>query len=135
MWRVATNTFLAVTFASSVASAQQPCTPDAARVVAEVYRHTLERGMDGGAQAWQQRLTNGQMTVRDVVRAVAKSQEYMNRFGRTEAGEGQPYERAVMRLYRHVLGREADPSGLNAWSNDARQNGLAHVVEIGRAHV
>jgi hypothetical protein len=129
MWRTVTSTFLALTFASSVASAQQPCTTDAARVVAEIYRQTLERGPDPGAQDWQQRLATGQMTVREVVRVVAKSSEYMERFGRAERGEGQPYERAVARLYQHVLGRQADPSGLNTWANAAQQNGLGSVVD------
>ena len=46
MWRVVTSTFAALTLASSVAAAQQPCTTDANRVVSEVYRHMLERGTD-----------------------------------------------------------------------------------------
>jgi hypothetical protein len=44
--------FAALTLFSTVAAAQQPCTTDATRVVAEVYRHTLERGTDRGAQSW-----------------------------------------------------------------------------------
>jgi hypothetical protein len=114
---------------SSVASAQ-PCTTDAARVVAEIYRHTLERSPDPGAQRWEQELVSGRMTVRDVVRAVAKSQEYMERFGRAESGEGQPYERAVARLYRHVLARQPDAGGQADAARAAQQRGLAHVVDI-----
>ena len=129
MWRLVTSTFLALTFASSVATAQQPCSTDAARVVAEVYRHSLERGVDAGARGWQDRLASGQMTVRELVRAVAKSDEYMNRFGRTEAGEGQPFERAVARLYRHILARQPDPEGQRTWANTAQQQGLAAVVD------
>jgi hypothetical protein len=129
MCRVVTSTFAALTLLSSIASAQQPCTTDSARVVAEVYRHTLERAVDAGAQGWQQQLTNGQITVRELVRRVAKSPEYMNRFGRTEAGEGQPYERAVARLYRHVLARQPDPAGQRSWAINAQQNGLSAVVD------
>ena len=129
MWRVVTSTFAALTLASSVAAAQQPCTTDANRVVSEVYRHMLERGTDPGAQSWSQRLANGQMTVKELVRSVAKSQEYMQRFGQTESGEGQPYERAVARLYRHVLGRQADNGGQRTWANTAQQRGLAAVVD------
>ena len=129
MWRVVTSTCLALTFVSSVASAQQPCTTDATRVVAEVYRHTLERGADAGAQTWQRQIASGQLTVREVVRRVAKSNEYMQRFGRTEAGEGQPYERAVSRLYRHVLARQPDGNGLEHWTRIAQQRGLAAVVD------
>src|SRR4029079_6257440 len=99
MWRVVTNTFAALTLASSVAAAQQPCTPDANRVVSEVYRHMLERGVDAGAQTWVRQLTSGQINVRELVRSLAKSQEYMQRFGQSESGEAQPYERAIARLY------------------------------------
>src|SRR6185503_16871238 len=105
MWRVVTSTFAALTLVSSVAAAQQPCTTDANRVVSEVYRHVLERGTDAGAQTWARRLANGQINVRELMRGVAQSQEYMQRFGRSEAGERQPFERAVAGLYRHVLGR------------------------------
>jgi Ca2+-binding EF-hand superfamily protein len=129
MWRVVTSTFAALTLVSSVAAAQQPCTTDANRVVAEVYRHVLERGTDAGAQTWVRRLANGQINVRELVRGVAQSQEYMQRFGRTEAGEGQPYERAIAGLYRHLLGRQPDPSGLRHWTNQAQQRGLAAVVD------
>ena len=129
MWRVATSTFVAFIFVSSVAAAQQPCTTDAGRVVAEVYRHTLERGVDAGAQQWQQRLANGQTNVREVVRNVAKSQEYEQRFWRTEAGEGQPFERSVARLYRHILGRQPDAGGVNTWARVAQQRGIDAVVD------
>ena len=129
MWRVVTSTIAALTLFTTVAAAQQPCTTDANRVVAEVYRHTLERGADPGAQTWVRQLANGSITVKDVVNRVAKSQEYMQRFGQTEAGEGQPFERAVARLYRHVLARQPDQGGLNNWTRVAQQRGLAVVVD------
>jgi len=129
MWRLVTSTFIGLTFISSVAAAQQPCTTDAARVVAEIYRHTLERGVDAGAQRWQQALANGQMNVREVVRSVAKSQEYQQRFWRTEAGEGQPYERSVARLYRHLLARQPDEGGMRTWAGVAQQQGIGAVVD------
>ena len=129
MWRVLTSTCAAVTLFSSIAAAQAPCTSDASRVVAEVYRHSLERGVDPAAQGWAQQLANGQITVKELVRRVAKSPEYMQRFGQTEPGEGQPYERAVARLYRHVLGRQPDAGGQRNWANAAQQRGLAAVVD------
>ena len=129
MWRVVTSTVAALAFFASTAAAQAPCTTDANRVVAEVYRHVLERGVDAGAQNWAQRLANGQITVKELVRQVAKSQEHMQRFGQTESGEGQPYERAVARMYRHILGRQADNSGQRYWTNIAQQRGLAAVVD------
>ncbi len=129
MWRVVTSTIAALALGASVASAQQPCTTDASRVVAEVYRHTLERGADPAAQTWTRQLQNGQLTVKELVRNVAKSQEYMRRFGQTESGEGQPYERAVARLYRHILGRQADANGQRNWARNAQQRGLGVVVD------
>jgi Ca2+-binding EF-hand superfamily protein len=129
MWRVVTSTIAALALFASTAAAQAPCTTDANRVVSEVYRHILERGVDPGAQNWVQRLANGQMTVKELVRQVAKSQEHMQRFGQTESGEGQPFERAVARMYRHVLGRQADNNGQRSWTNTAQQRGLAAVVD------
>ena len=129
MWRVVTSTIAALTLCSSVAAAQAPCTTDANRVVAEVYRHTLERGVDQGAQGWAQQIASGRLTVKEFVRRVVKSSEYMQRFGQTEAGEGQPYERAVARLYRHVLARQPDAGGQNTWARAAQQRGLTSVVD------
>lgn len=129
MWRVVTSTFVALTFFASVASAQQPCTTDAGRVVAELYRHIMERTPDAGAQSWEQALASGRMTVRDVVRSLVVSQEHMQRFGQTEAGEGTPYERAVARLYRHILGRQPDAAGQRSWAQTAQERGLNSVAE------
>ena len=129
MWRVVTSTIAALTLVATAAAAQQPCTTDASRVVAEVYRHTLERGADPGSQTWVRQLQSGQLTVKELVRNVAKSQEYMQRFGRTEAGEGQPYERAVARLYRHILGRQPDAGGQRNWARTAQERGLGAVVD------
>src|SRR5688572_16576152 len=129
MWRAVTSIVAALTLSSSAAAAQQPCTTDARRVVAEVYRHTLERGADRGAQSWARQLANGELNVKEFVRTVAQSQEYMQRFGQTEPGEERPYERAVARLYRHVLGRQPDVSGLRNWTRTAQQRGLPAVVD------
>jgi hypothetical protein len=127
MWRVVTTTVFALTFFSSVAAAQ-PCTTDAGRVVSELYRHMLERAPDSGAQHWQNELAAGRLTVRDVVRSIVTSEEHRQRFGQTEAGEGQPYQRAVARLYRHVLARQPDPEGLRTWTGRAQSQGLDDVV-------
>jgi hypothetical protein len=124
-----TSTIAALTLVASAASAQQPCTTDASRVVAEVYRHTLERGVDPAAQNWARQMENGQLTVKELVRNVVKSQEYMQRFGQTESGEGQPYERAVARLYRHILARQPDANGQRTWARTAQQRGLGVVVD------
>ncbi len=129
MWRVVTVTFVALTFVSSVASAQQPCTTDANRVVSELYRHILERAPDGGAQHWVQQLANGSMTVRELVRSLVTSPEHQQRFGQAEAGEGTQYERAVARLYRHALSRQPDAAGQRAHAETAQRQGLNAVAE------
>ena len=129
MWRVVTSTIVALSFFSSVAAAQQPCTTDAGRIVSEVYRHILERAPDAGARTWEQALSSGRMNVRELVRSVAKSQEHLQRFGQTESGEGMPYERAVARMYRHILGRQPDEAGQRAHAQGAQQSGLGAVVD------
>ena len=129
MWRVITTTLAALMFCSTVAAAQQPCTTDANRVVAEVYRQMLERRADLGAQTWVRQVANGQLNVKELVRRVAKSQEYTQRFGRTNPAEAEPFEGAVAQLYRHVLGRQPDARGLRSWIRIAQQRGLTAVVD------
>jgi hypothetical protein len=128
MYRAAAILICALFFSSSVA-AQQPCTTNARQVVRELYRHMLERQPDAAGVGWVQQLENGRMTVRDVVRAIASSPEYTQRFIYPEAGERIPYERSVARLYRHVLGRQADPEGLQEYAALARQSGPQAVVD------
>ena len=106
---------LALTVAPPVALAQQPCTTDARQVVNEIYRHMLERGADAGSNAWVQQLERGG-TVREVVRAIALSDEHQQRFWRPEAGEEVPYIRAVGTMYRHILGRQPDAAGARNWA-------------------
>ncbi|MBI4263322.1 MAG: hypothetical protein HY657_03015 [Acidobacteria bacterium] len=52
------------TLVPSVAAAQQPCTTDANHVVAELYRHMLERSTDSDSAHWVQQLERGRLTVR-----------------------------------------------------------------------
>jgi hypothetical protein len=111
----------------ATAWAQQPCTTDARRVVDELYRHMLERAADPGSQGWVTRLQSG-TTVRELVREIAKSSEHSQRF--YNPGEGnQAHERAVATLYRHILGRQADASGLQTYTQTAMSQGLGAVVD------
>jgi Ca2+-binding EF-hand superfamily protein len=118
---------LALTVAPSVALAQQPCTPDARQVVNELYRHILERQADAGSASWVQHLERGG-TVRDVVRAIATSDEHQQRFWRQEAGEEAPYIRAVGTMYRHLLGRQPDAGGARAFAAQATRSGMDSIV-------
>jgi Ca2+-binding EF-hand superfamily protein len=112
----------------TVALAQQPCTTDARQVVNELYRHMLERSADPSSAGWVEKLQNGTATVRDLVRNIANSPEHAQRF--YNPGEGSmAHERAVATLYRHILGRQPDQGGLNAFTTFAMSNGLGAVVD------
>jgi Ca2+-binding EF-hand superfamily protein len=113
--------------APSLAMAQQPCTTDARRVVDELYRHMLERSPDAGSQGWVDRL-NGGTTVREIVRQIAQSPEHMQRFFNSSEGS-TANQNAVGTLYRHILGRQPDPGGLQAMTNLADRSGRAAVVD------
>ena len=105
------------------ASAQQPCTSDARRVVSEVYQRVLERPYDSRGENLVTQLSSGQATVRDIVKAVARLPEHQQRF---LAGDRQA---AVGHLYRHLLGREADPSGLQDHVAGATAKGMGAVID------
>ncbi len=120
---------LAVTLTPVVAAAQQPCTTDARQIVNELYRHMLERQSEAASGHWVQQLQSGGMTVRDVVREIAKSPEHTERFFNQEAGEAVPYERSVARFYRHVLARQPDAAGQRAFAQLAQREGAGAVVD------
>ena len=69
------------------------------------------------------------MTVRDLVREVAKSPEHNQRFIRQENGEEMPYIRSVNRLYRHILGRQPDAEGARANARAVANNGIGPAID------
>lgn len=111
-----------------VAAAQAPCTPDARRVVDEIYRHMLERAPDPGSATHVERLAAGGTTVRDLVRLVAKSPEHMQRFFPPGQARDER-EQAVGTLYRHLLGRQPDPAGARAYAEVAATRGVDAVID------
>jgi Ca2+-binding EF-hand superfamily protein len=108
------------------AAAQQPCTGDARQVVNELYRHMLERTADRGSDRFVQQLNRG-TTVREVVREIAKSPEHTQRFVPNTGADGRRV--AVTNLFRHVLGRQPDPIGLDAHANGLAAQGAGAVVD------
>src|SRR6266850_3259766 len=116
----------ALTVVPAVAQAQQPCTTDARHVVDELYRHMLERSADPSSQGWVDKLQSG-MTVRDLVHAIVDSPEHMQRFHNPNEG-AVANERAVANLYRHILGRQPDASGLRTYTDMAASRGLEAVA-------
>jgi Ca2+-binding EF-hand superfamily protein len=129
MWRAGFTTLIVFTFFTSAAAAQQPCTTDARLVVDELYRHMLEREADPGSADSVRRLQGGQATVRDIVREIAISPEHIQRFLQAESGEAVTYERAVVRLYRHMLDRRLDPAGQRAFAELAQRINVSAVVD------
>lgn len=121
MWPVAVLVS-ALALVPSLASAQQPCTTDAQQVVEQIYRQVLERSADSGASVWVDRLKSG-TTVREIVRAVAKSPEHIQRFGNQDPDE------AVEDAYRHLLNRGPDPEGMRNAVNLVRRSGLAPLID------
>jgi hypothetical protein len=112
--------------APAAAQAQQPCTSDARQVVNELYRNMLERSADRGSDVLIQRLNQG-ATVREVVREIARSPEHTQRFARP--GNAAANRAAVTNLFRHILGRQPDPGGLEAHATALGKQGVAAVVD------
>jgi len=116
----------ALALAPAGASAQQPCTTDARQIVNELYRNMLERSADRASDRFVQRL-NGGTTVREIVRELAVSPEHTQRF--VPGGNAEAQRNGVTNLFRHVLGRQPDPGGLQAHMNGLATQGVAAVVD------
>jgi Ca2+-binding EF-hand superfamily protein len=112
-----------IVFAPALASAQEPCTGDAQRVVDAVYRQILERSSNGEGAGLVTQLNNGQASVREVVRDIARSPEHRQRF---LTGNG---ESAVTYLYRHLLGRAPDPNGLRTYVQALSRQDVSTVID------
>jgi Ca2+-binding EF-hand superfamily protein len=106
----------------AVASAQQPCTTDARRVVDEIYRHMLERAPDRASDSWVERLNSGS-TVREVVREIGKSPEHMQRWG------NESREQVSRTLYRHILNNVPDANTVRSTGELISRNGMPAAVD------
>jgi hypothetical protein len=98
----------------------QDCVSNPAQVVDDIYQQVLERSADDASAGMTRALASGQMTVRDIVAAVAKSPEHAEQFF---------WQPAVRTVYQRLLAREADPEGLRSFTNLARRDGLAAVED------
>ena len=101
----------------------QTCTPDTRRVMDAIYRQVLERPANGEGGDWLTRLGNGQVSVREVVRTVAKSQEHIRRF----MSGGVTTD--VTNAYKHLLGRAPDPEGLKVHEQVRTRENSAAVID------
>ncbi len=101
-------------------------------LVSQIYQQILERGIlnaDGGntdadLMYYGDKLHRGEMSVRDVVRALGLSQEYAQRFV-------IPYTNAdaVRLCYKHFMAREPEEKGLNYWTQQSMVGGWSVVVK------
>jgi phycobilisome linker polypeptide/uncharacterized protein DUF4214 len=121
MWRLAVLVS-ALTVIPSLAAAQQPCTVDARQVIEQVYRQVLERSADPSASVWLDQLSRG-ATVREIVRAIAKSQEHLRRVG------SQDRDDMVVDVYRHLLNRGPDPEAIKSAGILASMRGSASLID------
>ena len=101
-------------------------------LVKQIYQQVLERTVvnadgsstDSGLMYYSDKLCRGEMSVRDVVRALGLSQEYAQRFV-------IPYTNAdaVRLCYKHFLAREPEEKGLNYWTQQSMVGGWSLVVK------
>jgi Ca2+-binding EF-hand superfamily protein len=123
----------AITFAAALvlvpvlASAQQPCTSDADSAVDAIYRRVLERPAGGEGNERAAQLRNGQTSVRELVREIAKSPEHRQRFLSNTSPSGRVD--AVSNLYRHLLGRAPDQAGLNSHVEALARNDINTIID------
>ncbi len=93
-------------------------------VVQQVYQRVLSRDPDPQGMIWYgSRLSRDEMKVKDVVRDVGFSQEYMDRF----VNNVSPQE-AVRNAYWHFLARDPDPEGQEGYERISRVHGFRAVI-------
>src|SRR5687768_411647 len=102
----------------------QTCTPDARAVVDAAYRQVLERPSNGEGGSWVTQLNAGQLSVRELVRSIAKSPEHIRRFM-----PGRSLTTDVTFAYKHLLGRAPDAEGLKAHERVQSTENAGAVVD------
>ncbi|HEY6362256.1 MAG TPA: phycobilisome rod-core linker polypeptide [Vicinamibacterales bacterium] len=114
----------AIAFAAEEVQSQAPET-----AVVAMYRRLLGRDpSEGDVAHFTQRLQREGPQA--VATTIVTSSEYRERFGRTVPAQGtSPYEAPVRMLYRHLLGRDADPQGLAQFTRVARESGFEAAID------
>lgn len=94
-------------------------------LVQQIYMRVLERESDpGGLDFWVKSIINGERSIKEVVRAIAKSPEHYNRFIAPN-----PIPEQVRICYRHLLARDADPGGQTFWEGVVNSQGINSVID------
>jgi hypothetical protein len=112
-------------------AAEEAATHNPDRQVWLLYDRLLGRSPDGNTMT-EYRQVADRAGVLAVARALTHSREYQERFGRFGVPRvgAEPYEAAIRVLYRHLLGREPDPSGLQMHARSAARVGFVPVIEF-----
>jgi hypothetical protein len=116
---------VAVAFATEEIQSQAPET-----AVVAMYRRLLGRDpSEGDVAHYKERLQRE--GAQAVATTIVASPEYRERFGRNAVpAQGvSAYEGPVRMLYRHLLGRDADPQGLAGFTRVASESGFDAVVD------
>ena len=116
---------VAVAFAAEEVQSQAPET-----AVVAMYRRLLGRDpSEGDIAHFKERLQREGPQA--VATAIVTSPEYRERFGRSAvpAQGTSPYEGSVRMLYRRLLGRDADPQGLDQFTRVARESAFEAAID------
>jgi hypothetical protein len=99
-------------------------------VVTSAYQNYLHRATDaGGVAYWVGRLQNG-LTDEQLEAALLASPEYIDANGGNNGVAGQGW---VVGMYRDLLGRNADPGGLNYWTGQLNSGARPFDIAYGFA--
>lgn len=94
------------------------------QTVNQIYQRVLGRESDPQGLLWYgSRLWHDEMSVKDVVKEIALSPEYMERFV-----SNRPTDEAVKISYEHFLAREPDATGLAGYQLVAQAQGFRPVI-------
>lgn len=92
--------------------AKQWASNEVPQLVDSIYKRVLERGGDAsGSKYYGDKLSSGEMSVRDVVRMLGSSEEHHRLFVTPNA----PHD-GVKACYKHFLARDPEPEGSNYWT-------------------
>ena len=116
---------VAVAFAAEEVQSQNP---DTAVIV--MYRRLLGRDpTEADVAHFKERLQREGPQA--IATTLVTSPEYRERFGRNAVpSQGtSPYEQSVRTLYRHLLGRDADPQGLALFTQVVSESGFDRAID------
>ena len=116
---------MAIAFAAEEVQSQNPET-----AVIAMYRRLLGRDpSEADVAHFRERMQREGPQA--VATTLVTSPEYRERFGRNSVpSQGtSPYAQSVRTLYRHLLGRDADPEGLAQFTRLASESGFDRTID------